>query len=416
MNARNVVVVGAGVAGLTAARQLRLAGVRVRVLEAGSEVGGRVRTGVQGGFTLDEGFQVLFTAYPAVPRNLDLARLDLVRLLPAAVVCRGRVREMLGRDPGSLVRTLRSSTLSWPDRLRLLRLAAALEAAPPAHLLMGGDEATRDFLRRSGFSARAVEGFFAPFFGGIFLQRDLSTSARLFRYYFRMLLDGAIALPRGGMGRISAQLAEGTEIALNTRVTALLPRSDGVSVATERGVLEADHVVVATDPPEIRRLTGAALPTASVGSSYLYYASATRFDAERRLLLNAAPGYVNNALWLSNVNPLLAPAGQGLLSVTALGAESLSDAELDAAVRRELAAWYGPASGQLRLLRVIRIPFAQFAQPPGFSAALADPQTPLPNVTLAGEATSMSSLQGALESGERAAALLLGRGVRARGA
>lgn len=85
-------------------------------------------------------------------------------------------------------------------------------------------------------------------------------------------------------------------------------------------------------------------------------------------------------------------------------------------MRRELAAWYGPASGLLRLLRVIRIPFAQFAQPPGFSEALADTKTPLPNITLTSEATSMSSLQGALESGERAAALLLGRGVRARGA
>ena len=412
----NVVVVGAGLAGLTAARQLRLAGVQVRVLGASSHLGGRVHSVTQDGFTLDAGFQVLFTAYPAVRRNLDLKRLDLIALPPAAVICRGRKRETVGRDPGSLSGTLQAQSLSWPDRARVLTLAATLKSAPVAHLLMGEDETTRDFLRRYGFSERFVERFFAPFFGGIFLRRDLGTSARLFRYYFRMLLDGQIALSRGGIGRVTQQLAEGLDVSLNTKVTGLEPRADGVTVELEGGQLEATHVIVATDPPELERLTGVRAPTGGVGSAYLYYASSVRLDDEPRLLLNAAEGYVNNALWLSNVNPLLAPPGEHLLSVTALGAEALGDAELDAAVKREMSAWYGDAVKQLRLLKIIRIPFAQFAQPAGFSAALPDNETPLPNVLIASEATSMSSIQGAMESGEQAAALILGQGVRARGA
>ena len=142
-------------------------------------------------------------------------------------------------------------------------------------------------------------------------------------------------------------------------------------------------------------------------------------DAEPRLLLNAADrvrSYINNALWLSNINPLLAPAGQHLLSVTVLGVTVLDDSELDRRVRGELAAWYGDGAKQLRLLKRISLPFAQFAQPAGFSASLVPNETPLPNVYLASEVTSMSSVQGAIESGERAAALILGRGVRARGA
>jgi phytoene dehydrogenase-like protein len=254
-----VVVIGAGLAGLAAARLLRLAGVRVRVLEARSQVGGRVRSVTQDGFTLDVGFQVLFTAYPAVRRNLDLTCLDLVPLLPAAVICRGRGRETVGRDPGSLSGTLRAGSFSWTDRLRLVRLAAALKSVPVAHLLLGEDEPTHVFLQRSGFSARAVEGFFAPFFGGIFLKCDLSTSARLFRYYFRMLLDGQIALPRGGIGRVSQQLAEDLDISLHTRATRLVPHARGVTVETQtEGTaaerIEATHVVVATDPPEIDKV------------------------------------------------------------------------------------------------------------------------------------------------------------------
>ena len=411
-----VTVIGAGLAGLTAARQLRLAGAEVRVLEAKPHVGGRVHSVTQDGFTLDAGFQVLFTAYPAVKRNLDLKRLDLVSLPPAAVICRGHLRETVGRDPGSLSGTLKAKSLSWPDRARVLALAATLKSVPVAHLLMGDDRPTRDFLRRYGFSERFTERFFAPFFGGIFLNRDLGTSARLFRYYFRMLLDGQIALPRGGVGRITQQLAEGLDVRFDTKVTSLEPHTGGVTVKTEGERLGATHVIVATDPPELERLTGVRAPTKGVGGTYLYYASRVRLDAEPRLLLNAAQGYVNNALWLSNLNPLLAPPGEHLLSVTALGAETLADAELDAAVRRELSAWYGGRVLQLRLLKIMRIPFAQFAQPAGFSASLPDNETALPNVLIASEATSMSSIQGAMASGERAAALILGRGVRARGA
>lgn len=388
----------------------------MRVLESRAHLGGRVHSVTQDGFTLDAGFQVLFTAYPAVKRNLDLKRLDLVNLLPAAVICQGRSREIIGRDPGSLRGTLQAGSLSWPDRVRLLTLAATLKSAPTAQLLMGEDEPTRDFLRRYGFSKRIIERFFAPFFGGIFLQRDLSTSSRLFRYYFRMLLDGQIALPRGGIGRIPQQLAEGLDTSFDTKIVGLEPHAAGVTVKTTGERLEATHVIVATDPPELGRLTGVAAPTESVGSTYLYYASPVRLDAEPRLLLNADQGYINNALWLSNINPLLAPAGQHLLSVTALGAEGLGDGEIDDRVRLELASWYGDAVNHLNLLKIIHIPFAQFAQPAGFSAALPDNETSLPNVFIASEATSMSSIQGAMESGERAAALVLGRGVRARGA
>ncbi len=415
-NEKHVVVVGAGLAGLTAARVLRLAGVRVRVLESQPHLGGRVHSLSQDGFTLDAGFQVLFTAYPAVKRNLDLKRLDLVSLLPAAVICQGRSRETVGRDPGSLRGTLRAGSLNWPDRVRLLALAATLKSAPVSQLLMGDDEPTHDFLRRYGLSERVIERFFAPFFGGIFLQRNLSTSSRLFRYYFRMLLDGPVALPRGGIGRIPQQLAEGLDVSFDTKVAGLEPHPSGVTVKTAGESLEATHVIVATDPPELGRLTGVAAPKGSVGSTYLYYASPLRLDAEPRLLLNAEQGYVNNALWLSNVNPLLAPLGQHLLSVTALGAEELDDSELDDRIKRELATWYGDAVKQLHLLKIIRIPFAQFVQPAGFSAALSENETPLPNVFIASEATSMSSIQGAMESGEQAAALVLGRGVRARGA
>ena len=210
----NVTVIGAGLAGLTAARSLQKAGVEVRVLEAASEVGGRVRSAQVDGFTLDRGFQVLFSAYPAVRRNLDLDRLNLVRLPPAAVIHQGEQTAQVGdplRDPLSLPSSLVTDALTFNDKLLVARLAIKLKQGPAHALLRGADETALDFLRSFGFSPSAVCNFFAPFFGGIFLQRDLSTSARLFRYYFRMLMDGPTTVPREGIGAITQQLAEGLD-------------------------------------------------------------------------------------------------------------------------------------------------------------------------------------------------------------
>ncbi|MFC4453284.1 NAD(P)/FAD-dependent oxidoreductase [Deinococcus sonorensis] len=408
---QDIIVVGAGLAGLVAARTLTRAGRRVRVLEAAGRSGGRLATHRQDGFTFESGYQVLFTAYPAVQRQLDLAALDLVSIPPAAVVRRGPQVEVLGdpiRDPASLPRTLVAGSMPLPDKLRLTRLAARLKVGAPHTLLSGPDETTRAYLKRQGFGERSIQSFFAPFFGGIFLKRDLSTSARLFRYYFRMLMDGAVALPREGMDRIPEQLARELDISLNVRVERLEARGGGVSVLTGAGELQAAQVVLATDPWTAAQLLGEPVTHGSVGSTYLYYASSEPLDEQPRLLLNAEDGLINNAHWLSNAVPGRAPAGQSLLAVSVLGISPLDDAALDAHVRGELSRWYPDGAARLRTLRIQRLPHAQFAQPPEFAATLAGHATRIPGVVLASEATSMSGIQGAMESGERAAAILLG--------
>ncbi|MDA8746269.1 FAD-dependent oxidoreductase, partial [Rubripirellula amarantea] len=68
---RPIVIVGAGLAGLSCALKLAEAGRAVTVLEASNRVGGRVRTDVVDGYTLDHGFQVLLTAYPACQQLLN---------------------------------------------------------------------------------------------------------------------------------------------------------------------------------------------------------------------------------------------------------------------------------------------------------------------------------------------------------
>ncbi len=85
-----VIVVGAGLAGLTCAKALREGGAGVTAFEASDGVGGRVRTDEKDGFLLDRGVQAYFTAYPVARRHLDHARLDLRAFDPGAIIHRGR--------------------------------------------------------------------------------------------------------------------------------------------------------------------------------------------------------------------------------------------------------------------------------------------------------------------------------------
>ncbi|MDO4245323.1 MAG: NAD(P)/FAD-dependent oxidoreductase [Deinococcus sp.] len=416
----DIIVVGAGLAGLTAARTLKRAGKTVQVLERSGHLGGRVWSKEVDGYTLDVGFLGMFTAYPAAQRQLEYEALDLVRLRPSAVLRQENGRaELVGdplRDPAALPGDLSAAALTATDRVVVAKLVAHLLAEPAHALLNSPDQTTREYLLGLGFSQRSLERFFTPFFGGLVLDRQLQTSAALFRYYFKMLLTGDVAIPRAGMSEIPRQLAQGLDVQLHTTVTGLRAEPGGVTVQLEGGgERRAAQVVVATDPNTAAHLLGEqpgeARPRArgSLGSTYLHYAAAQPLERQRRLQLNALPtGQLNQVFWLQEEFPNRVPEGHGLLIASVWGVPDVSDAELNAQVLGELRAWYGPRVEELRLLAVDRIPHTQFPQPAGYAATLPGHGTPLPNVFFASEATSLSGIQGALESGEKAAAAILG--------
>jgi phytoene dehydrogenase-like protein len=116
----DVVVVGAGLAGLAAAKRLSTAGRSVLVLEASDGIGGRVRTDEVDGFHLDRGFQVVLTAYPELHRQLDVEALHLRSFDPGALVWCDHELHRVGdplRQPSSLL----SSALAPSARSRTRR-------------------------------------------------------------------------------------------------------------------------------------------------------------------------------------------------------------------------------------------------------------------------------------------------------
>jgi phytoene dehydrogenase-like protein len=421
----HTLVIGGGLAGLTCARSLLRAGRSVLLLEASDDVGGRVRSDTFDGFTLDRGFQVLFTAYPAARRQFDYRTLDLCDFDPGAIICEGGRRAVLtdplrDHDPGALLGAVATTVVSPLDKLRTLALALELRARTVDEVLAGPDQATDAYLHERGFSRAAIDRFFRPFYGGIFLDRSLATSAKCFKFDFKMLGDGATVVPSLGIGAISHQLAaelrDAGALRLKARVESLV--SDGGRVTgaalADGSRLDADAVVLATPAPEAARLSGLPTPTGSLGTVTLYFAGPAPVYAGRKLLLNAEPdAFVNNAVQISNVAPAYAPPGAHLLSATVLGVPPLDDDELFARALADLHRMFaGDAAAQRTLagyrpLRLYRIPYGQFAQPPGIHPGLPDNTTGRPGLFFAAEFTEASSLNAAMISGEKCAEVLL---------
>lgn len=397
-------------AGLTCAKVLMESGVEVVVVEASDGVGGRVRTDERDGFLLDRGFQVYFTSYPVSKRHLDHAALNLKSFDPGAILRRGREESILSdplRDPKALLPSLLSNAATFPDKLRTLRLVAGLlsEGAVTAGEIDGTDSSSLEYLRGYGLSERIVDNFYRPFYGGIFLDRSLSTSSRVLRFTFKMLATGRTTIPALGIGEIPKQLAAHLKpgaLRTSSPVERLLrdgERVVGVEAAGE--VHEADAVVVATEAPEAGRLAGAVAPEGSVGQVCVYYA-ADGIESGKKIVLNAESGeFVNNAVQISAVAPSYAPRGHHLLSVVALEGFRLSDEEIYRRGVEDVTRWYPEAD--LDPLEIYRVPYAQFDQPPGIHEWLPENRTNTPGLVLAGEYTEDSSINGSMLSGEKAA-------------
>src|ERR671932_1604664 len=404
-----VVVVGAGLAGLACARRLTACGVTVAVLEAADRVGGRVRTDVVDGFRCDRGFQLLNPAYPEVRRVLDLRALRL-RAFPAGVVVATGDRRRLLADPrrtapAKLPRALRGALAtvhSAGEVAALARWALRAVRAHPADLLAAPDEPWGEALDRLGIDGELRHAVLDPFLAGVIGERDGSTSRRYVDLLLRSFALGRPSVPWEGVqavpGQLAAMLPAGS-VRTGTPVEAVVPGR----VRTADAELAAPAVVVATDPATAGRLLDLPVPATRPLTTYWHVAEQPPTRAAELHVDGDARGPVVNSVVLSTTAPGYSPDDRALVASTVLGAAG--DAATEAAVRAQLRYVYGADTSRWELLRTHALPTALTAVRPPLDVrrpvALGD------GLFVAGDHRDSASSQGALVSGRRAADAVL---------
>jgi phytoene dehydrogenase-like protein len=402
-----VVIVGAGLAGISCARRLLQDNIPFLILEADERIGGRIKTDTIDGFILNHGFQVLQTAYPEAQRTLNYERLALRPFAPGAIIrIHSRFYHIADpmRRPRHLGSTLFAPIGTLADRLRMARLAFKVRRASPASIFHRPDMPVIDFLRTEGFSENVIQRFFKPFFAGVFLDPEIRASSRVFQYIFKIFAQGDVALPSMGMGAIVDQLAQDIppdRIRTSARVASIHP--EGVVLESGENI-DAFAVVVATEGPEAARLTGDRTQIPSQGELCLYYSAEAPPLNEPYLILNGdGTGRINSLTVPSIVAPTYAPAGRHLISVVVIGHMSADDISVETDVREELAGWFGQVVDDWRHLKTYRISHALPAQPPPMPDPTIAASPIEKGIIICGEFGSVPGIQWAMLSGRRAA-------------
>ncbi len=412
----DVVIVGAGISGLVCALELQRRGLSVLVVEAADQVGGRMRTDRIRGFLLDRGFQVLLTAYPEAKRYLDYEALNLKKFLPGAFVRVGSQFYEIAdpmREVSGVIESAFAPVGTLADKLRIVRLSAALKRKSLEQIANSPETTTEEYLQRQGFSPEMITRFFRPFFGGIFLERDLNTSSRKFEFVFRMFAEGFAAVPAAGMQMIPEQIAgrlpDGA-IRTGTRVAKIgrnwVQLADG-----ER--IDCRAVVAAVDGRAITALMPQIPAVATVATTCLYFVAPHPPMQKPMLVLNGnGEGLINHLAVMSNVAPTYARVGESLISVTLIGRHLNAGQNLETVVRSELTSWFGAEVRDWTLLATYEIENALPLQTPNSIPEVPDGAA-VAGIFTAGDYRENASTNGAMKSGRLVAeAVLEHLGVR----
>jgi phytoene dehydrogenase-like protein len=405
----DVIVVGAGLAGLRCAIRLTELGHEVVVLEAADTVGGRVRTDLVDGFRCDRGFQVLNPAYPAVRRWVDLDALAMRPFGAGVMVRRDDGLVIVAdpvREPGLFHQTLRSGYLR-PGELAAFSRWAGRVMVDPRGVMRQPDMTLAESLDAAGAVGPLRREIFEPFLAGVLVDSHGRSSANFTKLLVRMFALGRPGLPEAGMGALPAQLAaQLPPVLLGRSVDAVTADGrGGVSVAAGGSTLRARAVVVATDPHSAARLTP--LPEPATNGLVTWWFEAPEAPSTLPLIAvdgrrsgPVAPGPVWNTAVITAAAPSYAPPGRHLVEATCLLDRPDGDAS-EAEVLRHLSEIFGCATARWRTVIRHCIPLALPAMPPPLRTRA--PVSLGDGVFVCGDHRDTASIQGALVSGNRTA-------------
>jgi protoporphyrinogen oxidase len=402
-SAYRIHIIGAGISGLIAAQILENHGYHPTIIEASSTVGGRVKSDIVNGYTLDHGFQVLLTSYPAAKKYLNYEALDLQKLLPGATLFKNGKAQTIGdplRSLSLLFPTLLSNVGKLSDKIKILKLNTLLKKKKLTVIFQAKEKTTLQYLKDFGFSKEIITDFFIPFFSGIFLETKLETSSRMFEFVYKMFGDGLAVIPKNGMQAIPDQLKsnlKNTTFKFNSPVKEV---KDKHLLLEDGSNLESNITVIATEASAlVSNLKNQKTDWKSCDTLY--------FEAEKKVinrpligLITDKNALVNNIFYHTSV-ATSNKTEKELLSVTVVKKHQLNEKDLIGVVIEELHSKCGISD--VTFLKRYQIKKA-LPKLINLQHEISSTETKLKStIFLAGDQLLNASLNAAMIAGERAA-------------
>ena len=325
MQKKTVGIIGAGIAGLNCARLLEDK-FEVSLFDKNSKVGGRILSSEESGFILDHGFQVYLPGYPEAREAFNNSLLDLNYFSQGALI---RVNDKFHnfsdpmREPKNIFYTLLAPIGNLKDKFLILKLKKAVKKIHPELRNIS----TYDYLKDFGFSEEMIARFFKPFFSGIFLERELNTSAYFFSFLFDIFSTCKAAIPKNGMMELPLNLLnqlKKTKLLLNTEITKI----SGKEMTINGSNKSYDYIICAYDniTTEFQTVTTD------------YFQTDKCESLRPTLFLNGnSSGVINHIAPMSAVNPNYGPKEQELWAVNLLTPNQDTSIQ---EVEKELKDWF----------------------------------------------------------------------------
>jgi protoporphyrinogen oxidase len=403
----DAIIIGGGLAGLTAALHLEEFNLKPLIIDASDRVGGRIKTDEVEGFLLDHGFQVLLEKYALAQKYLDYKALDLKSFSPGAV-CFADTESFTVKDVRrnklSAFNMLFSPVGTLADKLKLGKLIKTLEAQTVAEIFTKPEMSTAEYLKKAGFSKKIIARFFLPFFSGIFLENKLETSSRMFEFVMKTFSAGDISIPAKGMEEIPKQLKSKlrhTQFRFHTAVKSV--KAGKISLSNGE---EMEHANIIVTVPNLVKQDKHKVEWHATAT---YYFKAPKSILHSNILaLNYKKGkLVNNFTVMSDTSKHYAPKGMHLISVSLNDIPTESEEEISRQIKNELALSFGPPVQQWEFLKSYHIPHA-LPKVSNLQDEVPFAETAITNgVYLAGDYLLNPSINAAMQSGESAAKALI---------
>ena len=408
MKQTQVAIIGAGLAGLSAAKEFEKHNIDYLLIEKEDIVGGKQKTSLINGYQCDHGFQILLTAYPEVIKQLNIKALNPYYFKNGAKVWNQTSFKTITdpfQNPFYLPFLLYHPILSWNDCWNLFKLKLSLKNQSSADIFASKNITTATLFETLEFSKKCQDYFLKPFFRGVFLDDELTTSARLCLFYWKCFLEGTALIPHDGITAIPHQLANqlnSKNIIKNTAITNI--NKTLISTHTDTRI-KADFICCATDYKTAATLYNLPDKTYQSVTNY-YYETDTPPLNNSYLHLDGSAGPINNFHNVTAINKHSSPKGKYLFSVTSIPNKQTSE-HYEKNILNQLKLYFGNQIDTWNLVTQFHIPQALPHQ--SISHSVLNTHYNTQNTYFCGDWTVQGSIQGALSSGRKTAKQIINR-------